>query len=156
MLSGKGLGDCARLTQSAFRQAVSETVRDLQDGGTDQDMADAWGVSKGTVENARNRNHDLTALPLLKLGERFGPEALDTVLATIGARAVRREAVTVDVQRLPCDVATTLPLLIELFADGECSPSDMRKLEEAGAIDCLLRVAETLRNARDTMRLRAA
>jgi hypothetical protein len=32
----------------------------------------------------------------------------------------------------------------------------MRKLQESGAIDCLLRVTETLRNARDNLRLRAA
>lgn len=154
MLSGKGLGNGLRLTQSSYRDAVAETVRDLQDGGSDRDMADAWGVSSSTVENARNRKHDLAGISLLKLGERFGPEALDTVLATIGARAVRREAVTVDVGRLPCDVATTLPLLIELFADGDCSVSDIRKLEEAGVVDCFIRVADALRNARDTMRLR--
>lgn len=151
-----GLGITARLTQSAYRRAVSETVRDLQDGGSDQDMADAWGVSSGTVANARNQNNDLSAMPLLKLGEHFGPSSLDTVLALIGARAVSREEVTVDVSRVPCDVAKTLPLLIELLADGAVCASDVRKLEQAGAIDCLGKVADMLRDARDRMRLSAA
>lgn len=150
-----GLGDRIRLTQSAYRQAVSETVRDLQETSSDQDMADAWGVSAGTVGNARNRNTDVAGLSLLKIGERFGPEALDTVLALIGARAVRRDALTVDVSRIPCDVAKTLPLLIDLFADGECCAADVRKLEAAGAIDTLLTVADMLRSARDRMRIGA-
>ncbi|PZU75573.1 MAG: hypothetical protein DI530_15075 [Sphingomonas sp.] len=150
-----GLGGRVRLTQSSYRDAVSETVRDLQDGATDQDMADAWGVSASTVGNARNRGNDLAAMNLLRIGDRFGPPALDTVLALIGARAVRRDEVTVDVARVPCDVAKTLPLLIDLLSDGECSVSDVRKLDDAGAIDCLIRVADMLRDARDRMRLQA-
>lgn len=150
-----GLGSRIRLTQSSFRDAVSETVRDLQHGSSDRDMADAWGVSASTVGNARNRDNDLSAMNLLRIGERFGPGALDTVLALIGARAVSREAVTVDVARVPCDVAKTLPLLIDLLSDGECCVSDVRALEQAGAIDCLIRVADMLRDARDRMRLQA-
>lgn len=150
-----GLGVSARLTQSSYRQAVSESVRALQGDGTDQDMADAWGVSAATVGNARNRLHDLSGLPLLKLGERFGPDALDTVLALIGARAVNRDAVTIDISAIPCDVATVVPLLIKLFGDGDCSEADVRELDQAGAIDCLGRVSDMLRNRRDAMRLRA-
>jgi hypothetical protein len=148
-----GLGDVVRLTQSSYRRAVSETVRGLQGDGSDRDMADAWGVGSATVGNARNQNHDLSALSLLKLGERFSPDALDTVLALIGAKAVARTAVTIDVAGLPCDVAKTLPLLIELFTDGECSTGDVRTLDKAGAIDCLGRVADMLRARRDAMRL---
>lgn len=151
-----GLGDAARLTQSSYRAAVSETVRDLQGAGSDRDMADAWGVSSGTVENARNRKHDLQGISLLKIGERFGPAALDTTLALIGARAVARDEVTVDVSRVPCDVAKTLPLLIELLADGEVCAGDVRKLDQAGVIDCLGKVADMLRDARDRMRLSVA
>jgi hypothetical protein len=116
-------------------------------------MADAWGVSAGTVGNSRNKNNDLAGISLLKLGEKFGEEALDTILALIGARAIKRERVDIDVSRIPCDVAKTLPLLIELFADGQCSAADVRQLEQAGAIDCLLSVADMLRDARDRLRL---
>lgn len=155
MIPTNGLGNSVRLTQSAYRAATSETVRALQNGGSDQDMADVWGVSSGTVANVRNKNNDLSGMPLLKLGEQFGPEALDTVLALIGARAVRRDAITLDVSAIPCDVAKTVPLLIELLADGDCSVSDVRALDQAGAIDCLGRVADLLRNKRDAMRLGA-
>lgn len=150
-----GLGSSARLTQSSYRAAVAETVRDVQDGGTDRDMADAWGVSGGTVDNARNRKHDLSAIPLLKLGERFGPAALDTVLALIGARAVARDEVTVNVGAIPRDMAAMLPLLMDCFGDSECCAADVRKLDDAGAIDCLIKVADMLRSARDRMRLQA-
>jgi hypothetical protein len=148
-----GLGNHARLTQSSYQQAVSETVRSLQGDDTDQDMAEAWGVSAGTVGNARNKIGKLSAMPLLLLGKEFGPEALGTVLALINAKAVHRDAVTIDVSSIPCDVAKTLPLLIELFSDGECSTADVRTLDRAGAIDCLGRVADMLRGRRDAMRL---
>lgn len=149
----KGLGNSVRLTETTLLEAVRATVMSLQNGGTDKDMAVAWGVSKGTVENARNRNHVLSAIPLLKLGDEFGAEGLDTIMALIGMRAVERDAVTVDVGSIPCDVAKTLPLLIELFSDGDCSAADVRALDKAGAIDCLARVADMLRERRNAVRL---
>ena len=155
MRDDNGLSNRARLTQTSYQRAVSETVAGLQDGDTDQDMAQAWGVSKGTVLNARNRNHDLSAIPLLKIGERFGLGALDTVMSLIGGRVVGRDEVTVDVSAIPCDVARTLPLLIDLFKDGDCSTADVRTLEQAGAIDCFAKLADMLRNKRDAMRLDA-
>ena len=153
MFVHNGLRNRTRLTQTAYRNAVRETVIDVAGEASDRDMADQWGVSSGTVANARNRKGDLSAVPLLSLGERFGPAALDTVLSLIGARAVDREAVTVDVSKVPCDVAKVLPLLIELFSDGECCDGDVRKLDQAGAIDCLTDVADMLRNRRDAMRV---
>lgn len=152
MLVHKGLRNRSRLTQTAMRSADAETLAALQSGGTDQDIADEWGVSAGTVCNVRNKRHDMTRLNWLRLGERFGPAALDPVLSLIGARAVDREAVTVDVSKVPCDVAKVLPLLIELFADGECSEADVRQLDRSGAIDCLTSVADMLRNRRDELR----
>ena len=155
MANSNGLCGMPRLTQNSFREAVSATVRGLQADGTDKDMADAWGVSSGTVANARNRNHDLSGMPLLQLGARFGPDSLSTILALIGAKAVPTNAVTVDVAGIPCDVAKTLPLLIECFKDGDCSDADVRTLDQAGAIDCLRRVADMLGQHRDRMRLRS-
>lgn len=155
MPATNGLGACVRLTQSSYRTAVSETVRDLQEGASDQDMSDAWGVSASTVGTARNKTNDLSAMNLLRIGKQFGPPAMDTVLALIGARAVRRDELTVDIARIPCEVAKTLPLLIELLSDGNCCAADVRKLHEAGAIDSLIRVADMLRDARDRMRLQA-
>ena len=108
-----GLGSCIRLTQSSYRDAVSETIRDLQEGGTDQEMADVWGVSASTVGNVRNRANDLSAINLLKIGKAFGPGSLDTVLALIGARAVARDAVTVDVARAGAEAASLLEKPVE-------------------------------------------
>jgi len=152
MLVHNGLRNRSRLTQSSYRTAISETVKAVQGSESDRDMADEWGVSAGTVANARNRAGDLNAVSLLKLGERFGPQALDSVLSLIGARAVDREAVAIDVSAIPCDVAGVLPLMIELFRDGECCTDDVRKLDKAGAIDCLSAIAEMLRNKRDALR----
>jgi hypothetical protein len=59
------------------------------------------------------------------------------------------------VSAIPFNVAKTLPLLIQLFQDGECCDHDVRTLEKAGAIDCLGRIADMLRERRDTIRLRA-
>lgn len=152
MLVHKGLRDRPRLTQNTLRRATRETVLALQENDSDAEFATAWGVSAGTVANARNQNHNLGSLPLLQLADRFGPAALDTVLELVGARAIDREAVAVDVSSIPCDVARVLPLLIDLFRDGECCDSDVRKLDRAGAIDCLCEIAEMLRNRRDKTR----
>ena len=141
------------LTQSSLRQAVSETVRHIQGSGTDQDMADSWGVSAGTVVNARNRNHDLSSLPLLKLGERFKADGLNTVLALIGLQAAPVDNVIVDVSSVPCEVAKCVPLLIQLLADGQCCNSDVRQLDDAGVIDSLGEIADMLRQRRDRLRL---
>lgn len=151
----KGLSNRPRLTETSYQHAVAGSVAAMRNGYSDQEFAELWGVSSGTVNNAQNKKHALSGMPLLKLGERFGPEALDTVLSLIGARAVPVDAVTIDVSAVPCDVAKVVPLLIELFADGDCSNGDVRTLEKAGAIDCLGRVADMLRQRRDGMRLEA-
>lgn len=152
MLVHKGLRNRTRLTQTSYRTAISESVKAVQGGDSDRDIADLWGVSAGTVANARNKTNDLNAVSMLRLGERFGPSALDTVLSLIGARAVDRDAVAIDVSAIPCDVARVLPLLIDLFRDGECCDADVRTLEKSGAIDCLCGIAEMLRNRRDDLR----
>ncbi len=151
----KGLSNRPRLNETSYQQAVAETVADLRNGYSDQEFAELWGISAGTVNNAQNKKHALSGVPLLKLGERFGPDALDTVLSLIGARAVAVDAVTIDVATIPCEVAKTLPLLIELFGDGHCSNADVRALDRGGVIDCLGKVADMLRQRRDGLRLEA-
>lgn len=149
------LRDSVRLTQSSFRQAVSETVRDLQQAESDQDFADLWGVGAGTVANCRNRNHDLSSLPLLKLGERFGGEGLNTILALVGLKAVEVKAISIDAAGIPCEVAECVPELIKALSDGDVSGQDVHKLDQAGVIDTLCKVAESLRQHRDRIRLRS-
>lgn len=142
------------LTQSAYRAAVGETVIALQNGHTDQDMADLWGVSAGTVKNARNREADLSALPLLKLGREFKPQALNTILALIGAKAVPLSSVHVDVASIPCNVAEALPALIRLFADGDASDDDIRQLEREGVIERFEEITDMMVERRDSLRLK--
>jgi hypothetical protein len=149
-----GLSNVRRLTQSTFRQAVSSSVSACRNGWSDEEMAEQWGVSAGTVNNAQNKKHDLGMLNWLKLGERFGPAGLNTALALVGMRAIRDDCATIDVSLVPIELAQCLPLLIELLADGDCSDSDVRKLEQAGVIGTLARVADVLRQRRDTVRLR--
>lgn len=149
-----GLGVSRRLKQTTMRQAVATTVAANRNGWSEAEMAEEWGVSAGTVGNAQNKNHDLSLMNWLKLGERFGPAGLNTVLGLVGMRAIRDDSATLDISSVPVELAQCLPLLIELLADGECCDADVRKLEQAGVIGTLARVADVLRQRRDTVRLR--
>lgn len=156
MSVANGLGDIPSLTQTSLRTAACSTVSALRNGWSDQDMADEWGVSAGTVNNATNQNHDLSLMSFLRLGKRFRAAGVNTVLALIGLRATEADAVHIDVAGLPCELAGTLPLLIDLLRDGECSNGDVRQLEAAGAIESIVTIAEYLRQRRDAVRLRVA
>jgi hypothetical protein len=149
-----GLGDTRRLKQSSLRQAIATTVAANRNGWSEAEMAEEWGVSKGTVNNAQNKSHDLGLMNWLKLGERFGPAGLNTVLALVGMKAVRDDQCVIDCAVVPVEIAQCLPLLIELLADGDCSDADVRRLEQAGIIGTLARTSDLLRQRRDTVRLR--
>lgn len=154
MSVNNGLGDIPRLTQTSVLQAIASTVSGLRNGWSDQEMADEWDVSAGTVNNATNKKHELSLTNWLKLGKRFGPEGVNTVLALIRMKAVHLTTVVVDVAKVPFEIASALPLLIELLGDGVCCDDDVRKLEKAGAIDALIRVSNYLRQRRDEVRLK--
>jgi hypothetical protein len=153
MYERKRLSNSRGFTQSSYRQSVSETVRGLQRDMTDEDMAGLWGVSDGTVLNARNRNHDLNGFNLLKLGERFGTEGLSTIFALIGMKVVDERMIEVDPAEIPCEVAECVPELIRALSDGHCSTADTQKLDQAGVIDKLITIADHLRQHRDRIRL---
>lgn len=93
---------------------------------------------------------------MLKLGESFRSEGLDTILALIDMKVVDREAIVIDAGDIPCDVAECVPELIKALHDGDCSSEDIHKLDAAGVIDTLGKVAESLRQHRDRLRLRVA
>jgi len=149
-----GLGNSPSLKQSSLRQAIATTVAAHRNGWSEAEMAEEWGVSAGTVGNAQNKNHDLGLMNWLKLGERFGPAGLNTVLALIGMKAVRDSECVIDCAAVPVEIARCVPLLIELLADGDCSDADVRKLEKAGIIGTLSKTADMLRQRRDAVRLR--
>lgn len=153
------LGRLPRLTQSSYREAISQTVSALAapEGLTDQDMAELIGASAATVGNARNRKGDLSPLPLLGIGKAFGPEALDTILALIGAKAVSVDSVCCsNVAHIPVEIAQALPMLITLLGDNECCDNDIRKMDRAGVIDVMIKTANLLMRRRDEVRLRDA
>lgn len=144
-----------KLTHNSLREAVSTTVRALQVHKTDNEMADEWGTSPGTVANARNKNHTIGLEPFLRLGKEYGVEGVDTCLALVGLRAQRIEARTIDITRVPHDVAKCLPMLIERLADGEWSDEDQAAFERAGIVSTLLDLSEQMCGRRDERRLRA-
>lgn len=153
------LGKLPRLTQSSYREAVGQTVSALAapEGLTDQDMAELIGASAATVGNARNRKGDLSPIPMLGIGKAFGPDALNTILALIGVKAVSADAICCgNVSHIPVAIAQALPLLITLLGDNECCDSDVRTLDKAGAIDTIIKAASMLERRRNEVRLKDA
>lgn len=90
-------------TQNKLRAAISKIICSVQadTGLTDDDLADALGVSVGTVHNARNKLTDLNATTIARIGAKWGPERLDPYSALYGARNVP----------LQCEEADALPSL---------------------------------------------
>lgn len=152
------VGKSARLTQNSYREAISRTISAAQasEDLTDQDTADLLGTSAATIGNARNKKGDLGAVAMLGIAKAFGPEALNTVLSLVGAKAVPLSAVCCDnVGHIPLKIAGALPLLISLLSDGVCCDDDVRKLEQAGVIDEVIKAASVLERRRHEVRLRA-
>lgn len=144
-----------RLTHNSLREAVSSTVRSLQGDKTDNEMADEWGTSPGTIANARNKNHTIGLEPFLRLGKEYGVEGVDTCLALVGLRAQRIEVKTLDITRVPHDVAKCLPMLIERLSDGEWSDEDQAAFEHAGIVRTLLNLSEQMRDRQVERHLKA-
>lgn len=76
--------------QTAYRGAVSRILVDIQAEHhcTLLDIAEAIGVSLGTISNAANRKTDLSPTYLKRLGEAYGPEVLNPYAALVGGRFV--------------------------------------------------------------------
>jgi transcriptional regulator with XRE-family HTH domain len=74
----------------AYRSAVAEILRRVQmeHSLTLLEIAERLDVSLGTISNAANKKADLSPTYLGRIGQRFGVEALDPYLATMGGRAV--------------------------------------------------------------------
>lgn len=81
-------------TRKDLRAALAQVVRSIQSSHalTDEALADAIGVSTGTIANVRNERTDLNQETIAKLGARFGPEVLDPWSACFGGRNVPKEA----------------------------------------------------------------
>jgi hypothetical protein len=146
-----GLSNCSSLKQSSVLTKIAATVSLLRGAWTDQDMADEWGVSAGTVSNAQNQRHELSLMAWLRLGKRFGTAGLNPVLSLLRMKAVRDDAIVIDLAKVPLKVASALPLLMQVMGDNECCDGDVRKLEEAGAIDEFVALAAYLEQRRSAI-----
>lgn len=64
-------------------------IRDIQRdfSETDQDTADALGISIGTVRNARNEMADLGAVTIARIGHKYGAHYVDPYHRLYGACA---------------------------------------------------------------------
>lgn len=80
--------------QTAYRKAVADILLNVQKEHdvTLLEISECIDVSLGTVSNAANRKTDLSPTFLTRIGECFGPNALDPYLALFGARAVPIDA----------------------------------------------------------------
>lgn len=76
-------------TQKLLRAAVANMIRDIQRdfSETDQDTADALGISIGTVRNARNEMADLGAVTIARIGHKYGAHFVDPYHRLYGACA---------------------------------------------------------------------
>lgn len=79
--------------QADYREAVAEILRNVQHDHkvTLQDIADTIDVSLGTVSNAANKKADLNPIYLKRMGEAFGPHALDPYARLMGGRVIAIE-----------------------------------------------------------------
>lgn len=107
------------LETAHYRRAVATIIRDIQrDCGKNDapldliDIAEAIGVSLGTISNAVNEKSDLNAIYLMRLGRRYGGAYLNPYLK-LG-----------DIQAAPLDgsiEADILPLLTALTHKVACA-----------------------------------
>lgn len=79
--------------RDSYRAAVSEILLNVQrdHGITLRQIADQTDISLGTISNAANRNADLSATYLRRLGDRYGAHYLDPFARLAGGRMVPRE-----------------------------------------------------------------
>lgn len=79
-----------------YRNAVSEIIRRIinERSKTLIDIAEAVGVSLGTVSNAFNKKADLCPTYLNRLGKVFGPHVLDPYVKLSGGRVIPLEVST--------------------------------------------------------------
>lgn len=76
-------------TQKRLREAVANIIRDVQRDfkETDEQTADALGISDGTVRNARNERTDLNAVTIARIGHKYGAHYVDPYHRLYGACA---------------------------------------------------------------------
>lgn len=104
--------------QAAYRSAVSRILLNIQQetAMSLNEIADAIDVSGQTLWNAANRKNDLCQHYLNRLGQRFGPEALNPVAALSGAKMVPLD--TTEEDALPSLTGAVHRLALARSPDG--------------------------------------
>jgi transcriptional regulator with XRE-family HTH domain len=74
----------------AYRDAVREIIAAIRrsTGASDRQLAARIGCSASTIRNARHMTSSIDPTLLLRLGQEFGPGAIDPFLALANSRAV--------------------------------------------------------------------
>jgi len=142
------------LTEEDAREILAKPLRKAcQLHGPTRVGAAIGGANEKTVRGARDERStlriDYAANLLLLDGLAF-----DGFLARVNRRSVCNRSVTLtpeQIAAIPCNIASTVPLLIKLLADGDLSDDDVRALDREGVIDCLARTADTLETRRSKL-----
>jgi transcriptional regulator with XRE-family HTH domain len=145
--------------QTAFRNAVARVLTCIQanSGDTLLEIAERIGVSLGTISNAANKKNDLSPTFINRLGQAYGPEALDPIHALYGARGVPLDADST-ADALPPLTASIHRLAV---ARSEASPGGERithgeLLEMEPEIDAAMKALTALKLRCNLIRSQAA
>lgn len=151
--SNPGSPKVSLITDNDVRELLSpELIAMCAERGPSRVALDI-GCEEKTVRRARDKETSLKANTMFNILATRGT-ALDPILKHFHRRSVAIDDVTIDVAAIPCDVASCLPLLIELLRDGHCEDDDVRVLDRSGVIDCLGRAADMLRDRRSELKLK--
>lgn len=126
----------------AYRDAVREIIAGIRKstGASDRQLAARLGCSASTIRNARHMTTSLDPALLLRVGQEFGPGAIDPFLALANSRAVP----------LPQGVAEGDPLLAIVTALHRIIEAEARDSEGGRRITRmeLRRVLDDLKRGR--------
>lgn len=131
MPSNKRLPHGGRPTQSSYQSAVRQIILSIQGDLTDAELGERLGCSSGTIGNARNKKGNLCGVTLARIGDEFGPEALNPFMALFRSIAVWRESTAAN------DLATIAGLShvagdwVERLRDGNRCHNDTIAIAEA-------------------------
>ena len=90
--NNKGLSRRPRPNQSLYQAAIRNIILNIQGDLTDAELGERLGCSSGTISNARNKKGNLCGVTLARIGDEFGPEAIEPFTALFGSIAVHRES----------------------------------------------------------------
>lgn len=148
------LGSSVALHQTNYRNAVAGIINGLKAefGESDLDMAERLGVSKATINNASNKNADLNAVTLLRIGREYGLHRLGPVMGLIGGKVAAVDAVCTSDLNLPVGAARGQLFLATALADNAICDAEI--LDGAECIEAAYKTFAQLKWRLDGLRLK--